>query len=161
MLPISKLLKLVAFVALLTTSLIAQAAVSNSEFVSAKSNDGDLQKEISRLLDERSALDSFGVVLANIHDFSPEVVSAAKKELRFNDRLQILSVRKGSIADKLGLKPGDQLLQINSYYVERGKEALESFNRRVIPGIDWDGTIDTVVIRDGYGQSHHLDPDSQ
>lgn len=158
MLHTSRLSKLLAFAVLIAATALTQAAVSKGDFVTAKSSDEELQKEITRLLDERSPSESFGVVLANIHDFSPDVAGAAKNELKCNDRLQILSVRKGSVADKLGLKPGDQLLQINSFYIERGKAALDSFNQRVMPDVDWTGAIDTVVLRNGYGQSYHLGP---
>lgn len=120
------------------------------------SSDSRLDQALQKIVAERPPVQSFGVVLANIHDFSSELAPIAKNELQFSDRLQIIRVTKGSIADQLGLKPGDQLLQINSFYVSRGQTALEQFAERVEPAVEWHGSIHTTVIRDGFGQNHSL-----
>ncbi|MBK1880552.1 PDZ domain-containing protein [Pelagicoccus mobilis] len=115
-----------------------------------------LNEAISKIIKERPPVDEFGVVLANIHDFAPDLKLTAKRELDFTDRLQIVSVQKGSVADELGLRPGDQLLQINSFYVSRGETALEKFSQRVLPAVDWQEPLNTTIIRDGFGQSRSL-----
>lgn len=139
--------------ALNATLLFAAPTISQSTL---KSSVPELNEVICKLVDERKPIDPFGAVLANIHDFPADLRPAAKKELHFSDRLQVIRVSEESIADKIGLRPGDQLLQINSFYVTRGKRALEQFSDRIIPGVDWNEPIDTTFIRDGFGQSRSL-----
>jgi len=117
------------------------------------SENSQLSEAINGLVCERPPVKEFGAVLANIHDFSEDLRQTAKQELDFSDRLQIISITQGSIADQLGLRPGDQLLQINSFYVTRGKTALEKFSQRIIPSVDWQKPVNTTIIRDGIGQS--------
>lgn len=154
----TSILKLALIAQITGTALLLEAApVIETETTSIlSSSDTKLDEALQKIVAERPPVDSFGVVLANIHDFSPELAPKAKKELQFNDRLQIVSVVKGSIADQLGLKPGDQLLQINSFYVSRGQTALKQFAERVEPGVEWHGSLNTTIIRDGFGQNHSL-----
>lgn len=121
---------------------------------SLESQNKDLAKVISQIIADRPPVDDFGVVLANIHDFPTNLAKAAKTELKFNDRLQIVYVVKGSLADQLGLKPGDQLLQINSFYISRGEAAIKEFAERIDGGVDWNGEVNTTIIRNGFGQDH-------
>jgi len=156
----STLTKTIATFVTLSLAAIQLTAKPASDRESAhvlQSGDKALNKAIVSIIDERPPVDEFGVVLANIHDFEPNVKLTAKRELDFSDRLQIISVEKGSIADQLGLRPGDQLLQINSFYVSRGATAHEKFEQRVIPGVDWEEPINTTIIRDGFGQSRSLE----
>ncbi|MBD5780301.1 hypothetical protein IEN85_12430 [Pelagicoccus sp. NFK12] len=118
------------------------------------SGNKQLNQAIQEIIATRPPVDDFGVVLANIHDFPQELVRSAKSELKFSDRLQVISIEKDSLADQLGLKPGDQLLQINSFYVSRGQAALQQFVERVEPAVEWDGEINTTIIRNGFGQNH-------
>lgn len=119
-----------------------------------ESQNKDLDKAISHIIAIRPPVDDFGVVLANIHDFPAELAKTAKAELKFNDRLQIVYVVRGSLADQLGLEPGDQLLQINSFYISRGEAAIQEFAERINGGVDWNGEVSATVIRDGFGQDH-------
>lgn len=119
-----------------------------------QSSSKQLNKTIQQIIATRPPVDAFGAVLANIHDFPQELAREAKSELNFSDRLQIVSIVKGSLADQLGHKPGDQLLQINSFYISRGQTAFKQFMERVEPAVEWDGEINTTIIRDGFGQNH-------
>lgn len=150
-------LLLAALVASSCVFIHAKPAVDKkAESIILKSENSELNEAIARLAAERQSVEAFGVVLANIHDFPPELAKLAKKEFNLSDRLQIISVEKDSLADKLDLKPGDQLLQINSFYVTRGQKALEQFADRIHPSVDWTDSIKATVIRDGYGQDHSL-----
>ncbi len=154
-------LKLLTFTVIATVSLLSEAAPSRKAEENARmlqSTSKDLNQAIQQIIATRPPIDDFGVVLANIHDFPGELAKAAKTELKFTDRLQIISVEEGSLADQLGLKPGDQLLQINSFYVSRGASALKQFAERVQPSVEWKGEITTTIIRDGFGQNHSTGP---
>lgn len=142
--------------AIVAAPLIAEATPSESpeNALNLGSTNKKLNKAIQDIIATRPPVDDFGVVLANIHDFSSELTRSAKMELKFSDRLQIISIEPGSLADQLGLKPGDQLLQINNFYVSRGQSALQQFAERVEPAIEWQGEITTTIIRDGFGQNH-------
>lgn len=145
-----------ALLAFATASVHSTPASTNSQETVLKCKGNGLNDAISQILEQREPVENLGVVLANIHDFPPELIKSAKQELKFSDRLQIICVVKGSLADQLGLKPGDQLIQINSLYVSRGQAALQQFADRVIPEVDWNGSIDTTIIRDGFGQNHSI-----
>ncbi|MDQ8184425.1 hypothetical protein [Pelagicoccus sp. SDUM812002] len=127
---------------------------TNERELTLVSSSDQLNEAIQQIIAKRPPVDDFGVVLANIHDFPEELVRIAKSDLKFSDRLQIVSIEKDSLADQLGLKPGDQLLQINSFYISRGQSALKQFAERVEPAVEWEGEITTTIIRDGFGQNH-------
>ncbi|MDQ8180100.1 hypothetical protein [Pelagicoccus sp. SDUM812005] len=153
----SSLSKIILIAIVAATPLLSHAAPSKQANESAlvlTSSSKQLNKAIQQIIATRPPVDDFGVVLANIHDFPKELVREAKSELQISDRLQIISIEKGSLAEQLGLKPGDQLLQINSFYVSRGQSALKQFAERVEPAVEWDGEITTTIIRDGFGQNH-------
>ncbi len=152
----SSILKIMVPALIAAAPLILEAAPSQSteSALILESTSKQLNKAIQEIIAIRPPVDDFGVVLANIHDFSGELARSAKMELKFSDRLQIISIEAGSLADQLGLKPGDQLLQINSFYVSRGQSALKQFAERVEPAVEWQGEITTTIIRDGFGQNH-------
>lgn len=150
---LTKTIAILLALSLAATQLIAQPEGSKDSTRVLKSDNEELNRAIETIVSDRPPVDEFGVVLANIHDFSPDLKMTAKRELAFSDRLQIISVERDSIADQLGLRPGDQLLQINSFYVARGESALEKFSQRILPGVDWKEPIDATIIRDGFGQS--------
>jgi len=133
--------------------LMATAAFAADDIATLDVKNKALQKEIERLVGEREPFSSFGVILANIHDFPPELTSIAKDELDSNDRLQVISVKSSSVAARLGLRPGDQLMQINNFYVRRGPAALNEFRDRVYDNVDWEGSIEALIIRDGFGRT--------
>lgn len=139
---------------LATVAISASATPKISEAIVLESENPELNAAIVEIIASRQPVDDFGVVLANIHDFAPELRSAAKKELQSSDRLQIISLAPGSVADEIGLEIGDQLLQINSFYVSRGRNAIAQFSERVEPSVKWNEPLKTTVIRDGYGQNH-------
>ncbi len=157
----NSILKLLIGTLIASASLVSEAAPSRQaeeNFLMLQSTSKELNQAIQQIVATRPPIDDFGVVLANIHDFPAELTKAAKTELKFSDRLQIISVEAGSLADQIGLKPGDQLLQINSFYVSRGQSALKQFAERVEPSVEWKGEITTTVIRDGFGQNHSTGP---
>lgn len=143
---------------MLALSLVALSAIANQpsnpdRSLSITTNDAKLAEAIATIITKRPAVEQFGVVLANIHDFAPELKLVAKRELGFSDRLQIVCIQRNSLADQLGLRPGDQLLQINDFYVSRGKTAFKMFAEKIVPSVDWNEPLDTTIIRDGFGQT--------
>ncbi len=155
----SSLLKITLITLLATAALTTEAAPTTQaegNSLVLMSSSKQLNQAIQQIVATRPPVDDFGVVLANIHDFPKELARIAKSELAFSDRLQIVSIEKGSLAEQLGLEPGDQLLQINSFYVSRGQTALKQFDERVAPEVEWDGEITTTIIRDGFGQNHSI-----
>lgn len=117
-----------------------------------------LSAAIGTMIAQRELIQPLGVVVANIHDFAPELRQTAKAQLNMGDRLQIIHIAKDSIAERLGLEVGDQLIQFNDLYVSRGQKALEKLNVGVLPRIQWNQELSATIIRNGYGQTHSIDP---
>lgn len=127
--------------------------------IDTKSKTGKkLLAAIETLIESRETIMPLGITVANIHDFAPELRQTAKSQLNMGERLQIIHIEHGSLAEKLGLEFGDQLVQLNDLYVARGQRALEKLNSGTLPRLVWSQELNATIIRDGYGQSYSIDP---
>ncbi len=119
----------------------------------AATPDEAVAQAIEEIVNTREAIKPLGIVVANIYDFDQVAAQVARTELSMNDRLQVIEVKPDSLAEKLGLMPGDQLIQLNSHYISKGKKALGQLEERILPAINWNAEIVATVIRDGYAQT--------
>lgn len=148
--------------ALLVTLSLAATTASlgkpSSKETAAKSSQAssDSHAMLDKLVAQRAPLQPLGIIVANVHDFEGEDARQAKKELQMSDRLQVIFVQPNSLADRLGLIPGDELIQFNEHYVSRGKTALQQLEDRILPQIDWTEEIQATIIRDGFGQTRSV-----
>lgn len=143
----------------LATIAVANAAAIASPLQASAIENGDVvvleQEEplFQELLRELDVITPIGLVMANIYDFSEADMRVAKTDHEFGERLKVLAVIKNSIADHLGLQPGDVILELNNVYVPKGEDAIAQFVERVLPQIDWNGVVSATILRDGFAQS--------
>lgn len=119
----------------------------------AKSKGSSLaQSSIAAIVAERGPIETLGATVANIHDFDSQAAVVLRTELKMNDRLQVLSVTEDSPAARIGLEPGDVIMELNGIYVPKGHNAAEQLAARVLPQIDWSQPLRATVLRNGFAQ---------
>lgn len=138
---------------LLTTNLSAKSKQSAVESEITQSQLEQAQSAILRFAEERDSIEPLGVVVANIHDFSGDEKKALLKCRKMNDRLQVVRVAPNSLGHKLGLKPGDVLMQIEGQYVSKGQNARSVLENQILPKVDWTEDFKVTILRDGYALS--------
>lgn len=106
---------------------------------------------VLKVAETKEVSEPLGVVLLNIHDFEGNAAQEARAALQLGERLQVYSVKARSVASKLGIQPGDVLMEINGIYVPKGKRAAEELEERVFAQIDWTKPIVATVLREGFG----------
>ncbi len=111
-----------------------------------------VQRSLAAIVDDRGPIEALGATVANIHDFDAAAAAALRAELKMNDRLQVVSVTKNSPAERIGLEPGDVIMEINGIYVPKGQNAAEQLTNRVLPQIDWTQPLRATVLRNGFAQ---------
>ena len=102
----------------------------------------------SDLLARSQATRFLGAELAHL-----EESSANQRADDVGSRLAVVAVKSNSIAQRLGLQPGDILVEINEMHVPKGSYAFRELAQRILPRVDPRGPVTATVIRNGYGRS--------
>lgn len=72
-----------------------------------------------------------GFKVSNRYDYEDEWRPAAEVALGLDDSLRIVVVSRGSAAARVGLEPGDVLLELDGWRVPVGEDALEDLQKKM------------------------------
>lgn len=72
-----------------------------------------------------------GFKVSNRYDYEDEWRPAAEMALGLDDSLRVIVVSRGSSAARIGLEPGDVLLELDGWRVPVGEDALEAFREKM------------------------------
>ena len=151
--PTRSFLVAVAALALAGSSIAANPFAPKSQKQSQSSkSDERCERTIQDFVAQSDSIMPLGIVVANIHDFSSENANYLRASRKMTDRLQIVSITQNSLADKIGLKVGDVIMEFNGIYVPKGPDAATQLVERVLPQIDWTKPLQATVLRNGFAQ---------
>ena len=105
--------------------------------------------EVVAALASAPKFDPFGFSAHNSSTIDKQYADWARMELEIGERLQVISVDKGSLASKAGLRQGDVIVSIDGSHVQRGQKGIDTLVNVITPEIDWSHPVRILVIRDG------------
>lgn len=88
-----------------------------------------------------------GFTVHTVQDYPEELRVVAKALLPVSDRLSLRTVREGGPADLAGLRPGDEVVKISTFYLPSGQTAKAMY--RALARTAFDVETVTVSVRRG------------